>query len=198
MKRKTLKGFPSAKETSQDPGELAIVKLGLFFPLARHYKIGSFLEECSTLSVSNICQWAAGYKEIQVYLHFLLPLYSSSKTKQLAFRIWGLRQLRGGAALQAQTQPRSKGPTASLAVPVLNQEATGFLRQPGDASLHTPQIPNGWRNGTSRGHRAGQGLERRSMHRGPGGQCRAGREQSGRGRAEVINKKNSTGKLSEA
>ena len=40
---------------------------------------GSFLEEHYTPSASSICQWAAGYKDISFYLHFLLPLFLTSE-----------------------------------------------------------------------------------------------------------------------
>ena len=34
--------------------------------------VGSFLEEHYTLPTSSICQWATSYKDIQLYLPFLL------------------------------------------------------------------------------------------------------------------------------
>ena len=34
-------------------------------------------------SMSNICQWVTGYKEVRFYLHFLLPLFPTSVGKNL-------------------------------------------------------------------------------------------------------------------
>ena len=70
--RNFLKGLSYAKEDLQDLGGLAIVKLNLFFSLARLEGVyyWKFMEECHTLPASNICQWAAISKEINFSLHF--------------------------------------------------------------------------------------------------------------------------------
>ena len=58
--------FSYAKEESQDPGGLAIVKLRLFFPQQSISikTVREFLETHFTLRSSSLCQWAAGYKEM--------------------------------------------------------------------------------------------------------------------------------------
>ena len=66
VRKKVSKGFSYVKKDSQDTRGFTIVKLRLFFPLARHNRkiVGNFLEEHDTLDASSICQWAAGYKDV--------------------------------------------------------------------------------------------------------------------------------------